>query len=115
MTYSGGTKHRFPRCIVNPITITNIKRDIINYLENLENVEEFSKEVIDRFFGPLEYISDFRIISYNANPAPYFGRFEETFLLQAKGFGEPQGAPHASRMCVVFRDKKTKQILGFRD
>jgi len=115
MAYSGGAKHRFLKCIINPITITNVKRDIINYVENSEEVEAFSKEAIDRFFGSLKCLSDFNIISYNANPSPYFGKSEETFLLQAKGLNKPRGASRGPGMCVVFRDKKTKQILRFRD
>jgi hypothetical protein len=112
MAYSGGTKHFFPKCIINPIKAKSVKEDIIYYVENAV-IPQYQMRVIHEFFGSLERLSDFDIVSYNKySDYTFEGRSTESFLLQKKGSGDKR-RPTVGGGCVVFRDKETKQILGF--
>jgi hypothetical protein len=107
-------KYFFPICIINPIKIWFVKQDVLYNLENFGNIEEFNQhsvEAINVFFGSLESLSDFDIISAGTyvdgiHPLdPDYGSYEY-FLLQAK---------NSNKKCVVFRDIKSKKILWFRN
>lgn len=111
MTYVGIAKHHFPLCIVNPIKMRSVKKDIIYHLENeYDEITPFSMEVVHEFFGPQKEFykfSNFYIIAVNTNARHFANEgepSEEGFLLVSKNF---------QKMCVVYRNKETKQILGF--
>jgi hypothetical protein len=100
-THVGYDKYDFPICIVNPLKVKNVKKDILYYLDNQEeetNIPE--KESIWIFFGKLNSSLDFDIISVNTD-----SKNENSFLLQLKDFSK--------KKCVVFIDKKSKQIVKF--
>jgi hypothetical protein len=99
-TYVGHSKYDFPICIVNPLKAKNVKKDILYYLNHEKETNIYDKENICNFFGKLNSSFDFDIISVNTD-----SKNENSFLLQLKGLSR--------KKCVVFIDKKSKQIVKF--
>lgn len=98
-TYEGRSKYDFPICLTNPLKTKEIKKCVIQYLEN--NTEEIGQaEKRSIFFDQLDDVSDFDIVSVNTDH-----HSENSFLLQSKG--------NSSKRCVVFIDKKSNRVLGF--
>lgn len=106
-TYIGSSKYDFPICIVNPIKVKNIKKNIIYCLENKANeTNQSNMENILSFFGTLDKPFDFDIVSVvESTEEIAINRNVNRFLLQQK--------ENPEKKCVAIIDKKTNMIIRF--
>lgn len=108
--FVGGTKQDFPICIVNPIKSKQLKKDILNYvhiqLNDKNNIPSYDdsdyykrqyKQFNRWFYGRLNKIPDIKLSAIKSQ------KNEICILLEAADNREIQ--------CVVFMNKRTKEIL----
>ena len=104
-TYEGNSKYDFPICIVNPVKVKNVKKNIINYLESdAKEAVQSNEENVYSFFGTLNEPLDFDIVSVATSTEEMaINKNDNSFLLQQK--------ENPEKKCVAIFEKKSNRLL----
>jgi hypothetical protein len=132
--YVSGSKYDFPICIVNPITTQSVKDSILQFVkQTFESNPQYTKEEVEaikyaanykfkydkskyaeicyfenleRFFGSLNEMKDFDIVSVAISTEEVgINKNVDSFLLQQK--------ENPEKKCVAIINKNTNQLLKF--